>query len=179
MRPCLLLCPLPALYLNLWEGSVWHVEGDAADGRLGGGPLHQRQLAEPELAERVRLRTYGHSECTEITRLRWWKNQTQSFTFLLWNFILILEILPVTCFEDSKAAILTRKMLTGSRLWFCKIIPEAACDKLIPAHFPCSQWEAGTREHRPITENSERRFLIRYSKLISNFKEANRNLTIV
>ncbi len=34
------------------------MEGDAADGRLGGGPLHQRQLAEPELAKRVRLRTY-------------------------------------------------------------------------------------------------------------------------
>ncbi len=50
---------LPALDLNLWEGSVWHVESDAADGRLGGGPLHQRQLAEPELAERVRLRTYN------------------------------------------------------------------------------------------------------------------------
>jgi hypothetical protein len=42
-------------------------------------------------------------------------------------------------FKDPKAAILTLKMLTGSRLGFCKIIPEAACDKLILAHFPCSQ----------------------------------------
>ncbi len=36
---------------------------------------------------------------------------------------------------------------------FCTyIIPEPACDKLIRAHFPCCQWEVGTREHRPITE---------------------------
>jgi hypothetical protein len=41
--------------------------------------------------------------------------------------------------KDPKAAILTLKMLTGSRLWFCKIIPEAACEKLILAHFPFSQ----------------------------------------
>ncbi len=93
-----------------------------------------------------------HSECTEITRLSWWKNQTQYFTLLLWNFILILKIFPVTRFADPKAAFLTLKMLRGSRLWFCKIIPEAARDKLILAHFPCSQWEAGTRENRPIKE---------------------------
>jgi hypothetical protein len=40
-----------------------------------------------------------------------------------------LKILPVTRFEDPKAAILTPKMLTGSRLRFFKFIPEAACDK--------------------------------------------------
>ncbi len=28
--------------------------------------------------------------------------------------------------------------------WFCEIIQEAACDKLILAHFPCSQWEVST-----------------------------------
>jgi hypothetical protein len=28
------------------------------------------------------------------------------------------------------------KMLLGSSLGFCKIIPEAACEKLILAHFP-------------------------------------------
>ncbi len=49
-------------------------------------------------------------------------------------------------------SILTLKMLTGNRLWFCKITPEAACDKFILAYFPCSQWEVGTGEHRPITE---------------------------
>jgi hypothetical protein len=54
------------------------------------------------------------------------------FVFLLTN----LEILPVTRFKDPRAAILTLKMLTGSRLWFCKIIPKAAGDKLILAHFP-------------------------------------------
>jgi hypothetical protein len=47
--------------------------------------------------------------------------------------------------EDPKAAILTLVMLTGTRLWFCKIIPEAACGKLILAHFPCSRWDAGNR----------------------------------
>ncbi len=67
---------------------------------------------------------------------------------------MILKILLVTRFKDRKAAILTLKMRTGSRLWFCKNIPEAACDKLIFAHFPWSQWEVGTREHRPTTENA-------------------------
>jgi len=51
--------------------------------------------------------------------LGWWKNQTHSFSLLL---------------------------------WFCKIILEAACEKLILAHFPCSLWEVGTWEHRQITE---------------------------
>ncbi len=55
-----------------------------------------------------------------------WKNQTQCFSLLLWNYLLILKILPVTRFNDSKAAILPLKMLTGSHLWFCKIIPKAA-----------------------------------------------------
>ncbi len=85
------------------------------------------------------------------------KNQTQKFSLLLWNYLLILKICPVTCFKDPKAAILTLKMLAGSRMWVCKIIPEAACDKLIVAHFPCSQWEVGTREHRPITEKGSLR----------------------
>jgi hypothetical protein len=53
--------------------------------------------------------------------------------------VLILKILPVTRFKDPKAAILTLKMLTGNRSLFCKIIPKAACDKLILAHFTCSQ----------------------------------------
>ncbi len=78
------------------------------------------------------------------------KNLTQSFSLLLWNYlpVLILKILPVNCFKDPKVATFTLKMLTGSRLWFCKIIPEAACNKLILAHFPCSQWY----RYRPITE---------------------------
>ncbi len=70
--------------------------------------------------------------------LNWMKNQTQSFSLLLWNYWLILKILPVTRFKGPKAAIVTLKMLTGSHLWFCKIIPKAAGDKLILAHFPCS-----------------------------------------
>ncbi len=62
------------------------------------------------------------------------------------------EILPVTRFNDPRVIILTPKIHTGSCLWFCKIIPEAVFDKLILAHFPGSQWEVGTREHRSITE---------------------------
>jgi hypothetical protein len=50
-----------------------------------------------------------------------------------------LKILPVTRFKDPKAAILTLKILTGIRLLFCKIMPEAAYDKLILAHFSSSQ----------------------------------------
>ncbi len=90
-----------------------------------------------------------------------WKNQFPSLNLLLWNYLLILKILPVTSYKDPKAAILTLKMLTGSRLWFCKIIPKAAGDKLILAHFPGCKWEVGTREHRPITEKEIlRRFLL-------------------
>jgi hypothetical protein len=53
--------------------------------------------------------------------------------------------LPVISFKDN-FAILTLKMLTESDLRFCKIIPEAACDKLILAHFSCSQREVGAKE---------------------------------
>jgi hypothetical protein len=35
-----------------------------------------------------------------------------------------MKILPATRFKDPKESILTLKML-GSRMWFCKIIPEA------------------------------------------------------
>ncbi len=106
------------------------------------------------------------------------KNQTQSFSLLLWNYLLILKIHPVTRFKDPKVAILTLKMLTGSRLWFCKIIPKAASDNLILAHFPCSQREVGTREHRPITTEFLRRVSVSFFK-ISNFKDANKKLIIV
>ncbi len=70
-------------------------------------------------------------------------------------------------------------MLTGSRLWFCKIILEAACEKLILLHFPCSLWEVGTIEHRPITEKGiQRGVSVSIFKLstVSYFKEANKNL---
>ncbi len=64
----------------------------------------------------------------------WWNNQSQSFSLLLWNYLIILKILSVTLFKE----ILTLKMNTGSRLWFCKIISETTCDKLILEHFLCS-----------------------------------------
>jgi hypothetical protein len=86
--------------------------------------------------------------------LSWWRNQTPSFSFLLYNYLLVLKILPVALFKDPKAAILTLKMLTGSRLWLCIIILEAACDKLILVHFPCSQWEVGARKRSTNHRNS-------------------------
>jgi hypothetical protein len=52
---------------------------------------------------------------------------------LLTNFENLLIL--VTRFKDPKAAILILKMLAEIRLPFCKIIPEAACDKLIPLPF--------------------------------------------
>ncbi len=45
----------------------------------------------------------------------------------------------VTLFKDPKAAILTLKMHTESRLWFCKIIQEAACD-IFPAANEGALW---------------------------------------
>jgi hypothetical protein len=67
-----------------------------------------------------------------------------------WNIRLkVLANLSSKPFKGHKEAILTLKMHTGSRQLFCKIILEASCGKLI---LPCSQWEVGTREHRPIKE---------------------------
>jgi hypothetical protein len=82
--------------------------------------------------------------------LTWCKNQTQSFSLLLWNYLLIMKILPVTRLKDPEAT--TLKILIGSSLWLCKIILEAAFEKWILAHFPCMQWEVYTREHWPITD---------------------------
>jgi hypothetical protein len=72
--------------------------------------------------------------------------------------LLISKNLPVIRFKDPNVAILTLEMLTGSRLRFCKIIPEAACDKLILAHFSCSQREVGARPTNHREGNSEERF---------------------
>jgi hypothetical protein len=46
------------------------------------------------------------------------KKQTQSFSLLPGNDLLILKNLPVIRFKDPNAAILILKMLTGSRLRF-------------------------------------------------------------
>ncbi len=45
----------------------------------------------------------------------------------------------VTLFKDPKAAIYTENAYRKPP-GICKIIQEAACDKLVLAHFPCSQW---------------------------------------
>jgi len=66
------------------------------------------------------------------------KNQTQRYILYLLNYLLILKILPEARFKGPKAAILSLKMLTGSRLLLSKIIPEAAYDKFILAHFPAA-----------------------------------------
>jgi hypothetical protein len=47
------------------------------------------------------------------------------------------SLLPVIRFKGPNAAILTLKMLQEAA--FDSVQPEAACDKLILAHFPCSQ----------------------------------------
>ena len=49
--------------------------------------------------------------------------------------------------------------------WFFESIQETSCDKIIFAHYPCSQWEVSTIEHPPITEKE---ILRRVSA--SNFK---------
>jgi hypothetical protein len=111
-----------------------------------------------------------------------WENQTRSFTLIPWNCLQILKILPVTNFRDPKVAILTLKMYTWSCLWLYKVIPEADCDKLILAHFPCSLWEVRTRERRPITEKEIlRRVSVSIFKISKyrNFNVANKKLIIV
>ncbi len=49
--------------------------------------------------------------------LSWWNNQTQIFSLLLWNYLLILTILPVIRIKDTKR-----------RLWHRKCSQEASCD---------------------------------------------------
>jgi len=107
------------------------------------------------------------------------KQQTRSVSSLLWNYLLILKILPVSRFKDPKAAILTLKILKGIHLRFCKTIPNTASNGLINAHFPCSQLEVGISEHRPITWKG---ILRRVSKSMSKFafsKKGNKRLIIV
>ncbi len=55
----------------------------------------------------------------------------------------------------------------------CNIIPEAACDKIILAHFPCNQGEVDARENQPNTEKGIlKRVSVSILKFVSNFKEA-------
>ncbi len=71
---------------------------------------------------------------------------------LLWNYLLILKIHPVTCFKEPIAAILILKMLTGkppllllnhtgSHLW-----------QVNSCTFSVKPREVDTRKHRQITE---------------------------
>ncbi len=104
------------------------------------------------------------------------KNETQSFSLLLWNNLLILKILPVTRFREPKAAILTLKMLTGSRLWFCKIIPQKLPDtSWFLRIFPAANEESALEN---IDQWQRREFWGGYewsfSKFVNNFKEANK-----
>ncbi len=58
-------------------------------------------------------------------------------------------------------------------------IQEAACDKLILAHFPWSHWEIDTKEHRPITEKGILR-RISVSKISEQFQRSlNKKFIIV
>jgi hypothetical protein len=87
-----------------------------------------------------------------------WKNQTQIFSLLLWNYLQILKILLVTHlthFKKPKAAILTLQMLTGSHL----------AGKLILAQFPCNHWVVRTREHASTNHREEN-----FEKFSKHFK---------
>jgi hypothetical protein len=86
-----------------------------------------------------------------------------------------LKILPVTHFKDPKAAILALKMLTGSRLRFCKIIPEAACDKLVLALRQSALDQIEQTQRRKFEDGFSKHF----QKLVINFKEAAKMLVIV
>ncbi len=91
-----------------------------------------------------------------------------------------MKSIPVKPSSNPKAAILTPKMLTGSCLWLCKIISQAARATFILAHFSCCQWVIVYREHRPITgKEILRRVSEAFAKLVSNFQEANKKLIIV
>jgi hypothetical protein len=74
--------------------------------------------------------------------------------------------------KDPVAEILSLKMLTRSHLQFCKIKSEAACKKLILAHFPRSQRDVGIREHRPITERDLRRVSVSIFKISTYFQRS-------
>jgi|LakMenEpi03Aug12_release.lakeMendotaPanAssembly.Ray.scaffolds.fasta_scaffold611588_1 hypothetical protein len=56
----------------------------------------------------------------------WWKNQTQIFSLAYFKLLTNFENPSSNRFKEPKAAILTLIILTEGRLWFCKIIPEAA-----------------------------------------------------
>jgi hypothetical protein len=57
---------------------------------------------------------------------------------------------------------------------------EAACDKLILAHFPCSQREVSTGEHRSTTEKENLRSVsVAFLELLGNFNEANKKIILI
>ncbi len=65
------------------------------------------------------------------------------------------------------------KMLTGSRLWFCNIILEAACVRVFPAVNERSALKNSYQSHRREFWGG---FQQAFSKLVSHFKEANKQL---
>ncbi len=106
--------------------------------------------------------------------LNWWKNQ-KNFVLLLWNCLLILKILPVTCFKYPEAAILT--------------FTESLCDSVksyrkLPVTFLHIFPAANKRSAQENIDQSQKKefwggFQEAFSKLVSNFKEANKKLIIV
>ncbi len=117
--------------------------------------------------------------------MRWWfftifvslllKKPNSKFCLLLWNYWLILKILPVTRFKDPKMAIWTLKMRTGIRLWLCKIIPEARWQ----SNYCAFSLQPMRGRHWRTSNQSQRRefwggFQQAFSKLVWNIKEANK-----
>jgi hypothetical protein len=99
------------------------------------------------------------------------KSHTQS----IWILCAILKTLYATLFKDSTVEILTMKAgvilknPTKSALWEAKNM----------APFYCIQWEIGTREHWPMTNQAEGNFEEGFSEhhqyhVGSSFKEANK-----
>jgi hypothetical protein len=82
------------------------------------------------------------------------KKQTQSFSWLLWN--CLLHVIFENPFSNPLQSRDFDINVYKSRLWFCKTIPEVACDKLIFAYVPCSQWKVRDLKLLKGLENHER-----------------------
>ncbi len=69
-------------------------------------------------------------------------------------------------------------MHPGSRLWFCKIIPEAACDKLqlsLRVFYAANERLA----LKNIKQSKRGNFTNSFSRHYLNYKEANKKLIII
>ncbi len=73
-------------------------------------------LPEPFTNHILEVKAYNNKQVFSEHALIVFVSQLMKKSNSKWNYLLILKILSVTRFKDPKAAILTLKMLTGSRL---------------------------------------------------------------